>query len=73
MRNFKGRKGLPQTSECNTLGLTGDGIRPNPHGDLEAGLVVGSGMEANRLAEKEEHGQGGRATETGLGLLRTVQ
>lgn len=32
-------------------------------GTWEAGLVVGSGTEAYRLAQKEERRQGGRATE----------
>lgn len=44
-RNFRGRKWFSQTSKFNTLGLTDDGMKPNPHGDLEAGPVVGSGVE----------------------------
>lgn len=44
-RNFRGRKWLSQTSEFNTVGLIDDEMKTNPHGDLEAGLVVGSGVE----------------------------
>lgn len=51
-RNFRGRKGLSQTSEFNTLGLSGDDKRPNPHGDVAGGAEWDGSVKAGREGEK---------------------
>lgn len=51
-RNFRGRKGLSQTSEFNTLRLIGDEMRPNPHGALTGGAEWDGSVKAGREGEK---------------------